>query len=425
VCGRSVFKTWKEGSGSGVGSPVVGVIVMEETKELAFATEVLKSWVNTAVLAAQPALKESTVLVLPHLSDMVIFHIQEMIKECFPAYVSFVLGPESSKRVVICEEKLLQRKVFQDSQEMVAAEGLISSEITKEETADEGSLSPHPSVDQQVSLQLSEEETPVPLSNETLNPKAGKARRPEKQLYVPVGRRHPRNTQIAGKTKKSTNKSKSLKVCSTGDSLSEEPSILESAQSCSSYEVPQPSSDDHWGVLDKIHLSELADVVGVVQILKPEVEMMDYNILVLLEDPSLGHIVEIYDFPASYGTEDLQKILFEFQDYNIKWINDTSALLLFRNTRAALDVLTLRHPMMKLRPMSIASPAARVKVKRSAEFVLPYKERPVTLPTVARRLISFSLGLRPSKTDYTDEENILRAARERKKLLKAKQDIES
>lgn len=86
---------------------------------------------------------------------------------------------------------------------------------------------------------------------------------------------------------------------------------------------------------------------------------------------------------------------FLFRDqFNIKWVDDTHALAVFSTPFAATEALSAQIPLMKLRHISEASKQSKLKVKRCTEFLLPFKPRPQTSASVARRMVSGALGLR-------------------------------
>ncbi|KAG0429509.1 hypothetical protein HPB47_023575 [Ixodes persulcatus] len=108
-----------------------------------------------------------------------------------------------------------------------------------------------------------------------------------------------------------------------------------------------------------------------------------------------GHILEIYNFPPEFETKDVVSGLSCSRDqFNIKWVDDTHVLAVFSTPFAATEALSLQTPLMKMRHISEASKQSKLKVKRCAEFLQPFKPRPQTSASVARRLVSGALGLR-------------------------------
>lgn len=116
---------------------------------------------------------------------------------------------------------------------------------------------------------------------------------------------------------------------------------------------------------------------------------------VWINQDEFAHVIEIYDFPAIFKTEDL---LDAFTDYSeggikIKWVDNTHALAVFSSESAALHALSLHHPLIKTRTLSDGSRKAKGKAVRQAEFLQPVKDRPQTDSAVAKRMVTRALGL--------------------------------
>lgn len=139
-----------------------------------------------------------------------------------------------------------------------------------------------------------------------------------------------------------------------------------------------------------------------------------------LRDDELAHIVEIYEFPSEFKTEDLIRSFSSFQQkgFDIKWIDDTHVLGLFSSAIAARDALRMKNPMMKVRPLSKSSNATKAKARSCSDYLLPAKERPQTSAALARRLVIGALGVKSNQTkeDREAERNKLRQAKEQKRL---------
>ncbi|XP_030058767.1 coiled-coil domain-containing protein R3HCC1L isoform X2 [Microcaecilia unicolor] len=135
-----------------------------------------------------------------------------------------------------------------------------------------------------------------------------------------------------------------------------------------------------------------------------------------LSDSFLPHVIEIYDFPPEFKTEDLLRAFSSYQKkgFDIKWVDDTHALGLFSSHIAAQDALKTKHPMVKVRPLSQATRASKTKARACADFLQPTKERPETSAALARRLVIGALGVRSNQTKAEREA-------ERKKLQEAKE----
>ncbi|XP_026992184.1 coiled-coil domain-containing protein R3HCC1L isoform X1 [Tachysurus fulvidraco] len=145
-----------------------------------------------------------------------------------------------------------------------------------------------------------------------------------------------------------------------------------------------------------------------------------------LREDELSHIVEIYEFPSEFKTEDLVLAFSSYQQkgFDIQWIDDRHALGLFSSPIAARDALRTKHPMLKVRPLSKSSSATKAKARASSDYLLPAKERPQTSAALARRLVTSALGVKSkqSREDREAEKNQLRQAREQKRLAAKQRD---
>uniref|UniRef100_A0A6I8N2M7 R3H domain and coiled-coil containing 1 like n=2 Tax=Ornithorhynchus anatinus TaxID=9258 RepID=A0A6I8N2M7_ORNAN len=147
-----------------------------------------------------------------------------------------------------------------------------------------------------------------------------------------------------------------------------------------------------------------------------------------LSDCELPHVIEIYDFPQDFRTEDLLRVFCSYQKkgFDIKWVDDTHALGVFSSPITARDALGSRYTMVKIRPLSQATRAAKAKARACAEFLQPAKERPETSAALARRLVVNALGVRSKQTkaERDAERKKLQEARERKRLeAKQREDV--
>lgn len=146
-----------------------------------------------------------------------------------------------------------------------------------------------------------------------------------------------------------------------------------------------------------------------------------------LSEDELSHIVEIYDFPLEFKTEDLLKLFqcYQQRGFDIKWIDDSHALGLFSSPIAAREALRSKHPLMKLRPLSKSSSATKAKARGCSDYLLPAKERPQTSAALARKLVIGALGVKSNltKEQREAERRKLQEAREQKRLAaKQKED---
>lgn len=71
------------------------------------------------------------------------------------------------------------------------------------------------------------------------------------------------------------------------------------------------------------------------------------------------------------------------------------------------------HPFVVLKPLAEATLESRVKAKKCAASLQPYRPRPETCAALARRLVTGALGVR-LKTAAAERENEKRVLREAK-----------
>ncbi|ESO00726.1 hypothetical protein HELRODRAFT_82846, partial [Helobdella robusta] len=141
-----------------------------------------------------------------------------------------------------------------------------------------------------------------------------------------------------------------------------------------------------------------------------------------------GHLLEIYNFSREITTADLMMAFNKFhsQGFDIKWVDDTHAIAIFNSSTTATTALTsFHHPIIKLRCIDQATRQTKVKISKCSDFLLPYKERPVTVTHVVRNLVAGALGIRTnvSKEKREEEKKKIQEAREKRKAdLKSRKD---
>ncbi|XP_077293982.1 uncharacterized protein LOC143916659 [Arctopsyche grandis] len=164
-------------------------------------------------------------------------------------------------------------------------------------------------------------------------------------------------------------------------------------------------------------MEELTATVGKVSVQKPRMAYAKYQ---TLATQAFSHVLEIYNFPSEFTTNDLLSVFSDFKDtgFEIKWVDDNHALAVFSSTAIAAEVLSVNHPMVKTRPLHEATHESRMKAKKCAEFLQPYRPRPETCVALARRLVTGALGVRlPTQSQERQQEvQMLTQAREKKRL---------
>ncbi|XP_013139751.1 PREDICTED: uncharacterized protein LOC106104290 isoform X1 [Papilio polytes] len=182
--------------------------------------------------------------------------------------------------------------------------------------------------------------------------------------------------------------------------------------------------DDSGECLDPSLLEELTSTVGKVHITKAKNNYDQYQTRgqALFNGPydeTFAHVVEVYDFPSEFKTNDLLSLFSEYKDtgFEIKWVDDTHALIVFSSAKIAAEVLSTQRPLARCRPLHAATLESRNKAKKCAEFLQPYRQRPETCTALARRLVSGALGVRLStaRQERAEERRLITIAREKKR----------
>lgn len=145
-----------------------------------------------------------------------------------------------------------------------------------------------------------------------------------------------------------------------------------------------------------------------------------------LREDELSNIVEIYDFPTEFKTEDLVQAFQSYQQrgFDVQWVDETHALGLFSSPVAAREALRCKHPLMKVRSLSKASAVTRAKARSCSDYLLPAKERPPSSAALARRLVIGALGVKSNQTkeDREAEKKKLQEARDQKRMAAKQRD---
>ncbi|CAH1783752.1 unnamed protein product, partial [Owenia fusiformis] len=220
-------------------------------------------------------------------------------------------------------------------------------------------------------------------------------------------------------------------ISSAEDNISKEPAVYKST-----YADTGEADGDDWDALfddsgealDPSLMEELTIAVGKVKVQKPQFDYYNYTPTDTdLDYDMYGHLIEIYEFPEEFQTRDLMHIFKDYLEhgFDIKWVDDTHAIGVFSSVIAANTAMRLQHPMLKVRPIFDATPQTKRKAKKSTEFLQPYKERPETSASTARRLVSGALGIgtKMSREKRAEERQKLKEARDKKKQAnRAKKD---
>ena len=114
-------------------------------------------------------------------------------------------------------------------------------------------------------------------------------------------------------------------------------------------------------------------------------------------EEEFSNMLEIYDLSPELKSQDIRTSLHQLQsgDYEIRWVNDSHAIIIFSTRSIAEDALRLPCHNLKLRKLSQGSAESKQKARQCTDN-LPFKQRPETSAILARRLVSGALGIRVS-----------------------------
>ncbi|KAL3290205.1 hypothetical protein HHI36_023564 [Cryptolaemus montrouzieri] len=176
--------------------------------------------------------------------------------------------------------------------------------------------------------------------------------------------------------------------------------------------------DDNGQIQDEL-LTEIVHKVGNdMTIVKASEDYTPYMRKHTEED--MEHVVEIYDFPPSLNTGDiiLAFSMFDSDSMYVIWIDHTHALLVLGSSSQAQKAMEVKHPLIKMRPMSNASTIAMATARQYD--LKPAMKRPPTNLQTARRLITNHLGTKSqvTKEQTAREREQMRQAREKRNITK-------
>ena len=209
----------------------------------------------------------------------------------------------------------------------------------------------------------------------SITKKGSKAQKPTQALYVPKALRHKKAEQ--------------------------------------QQQQPQPVSQI------KTWMDELEFVTGPVRVIPPLTDFLALEAgCVTSSDVATRRVVELGDFPKELKTSDLESVLHsglvKIKDYyDLRWVDDTHALVIFTDERTAAMALRIRDVQIKFRPFYEACDASKNKAKSfrlEAEEHRAEKARPNTSTVMARRLLSRALNNPDIKASPHDE-NVLHQAK--------------
>ncbi|CAL5428537.1 unnamed protein product [Camellia sinensis] len=115
------------------------------------------------------------------------------------------------------------------------------------------------------------------------------------------------------------------------------------------------------------------------------------------------HVLVLADFPTSTRTADLEKLLENFKDrgVEIRWVNDTVALAVFRTPAIALEACNHIQCPFTVRILDEDDILLSSIPPKDLE---PPRQRPATSTRTARRLIAQGMGIKLPSTNFGSRE---------------------
>ncbi|RWS24986.1 coiled-coil domain-containing protein R3HCC1L-like protein, partial [Leptotrombidium deliense] len=244
-----------------------------------------------------------------------------------------------------------------------------------------------------------------------------RSKRPDMKLYVPPAAKHESDDRLETFSELNLNE-KTDSSHGISEETDKEESSFDAECDCSWDAI----YDDNGECLKPELISECQQTLNlkeneVIAIEKTTIDYYNFQPFnPNIDEAEFPHVLEAYGFPAEFKTQDLFTSLsvYNSRNFDIKWVDDTHALVIFSSNIAAADALKMPYHNMKVRPLSQAIRESKVKAKKCSEFLVPFKQRPETSAALARRLVTGALGLR---TNITPEQR----AAERRKLVEAKE----
>ncbi|KAA8544355.1 hypothetical protein F0562_022377 [Nyssa sinensis] len=118
---------------------------------------------------------------------------------------------------------------------------------------------------------------------------------------------------------------------------------------------------------------------------------------------STRHVLVLADFPPSTRTTDLEKLLENFKDRGvvIRWVNDTTALAVFRTPSVALEACNGIQCPFTVHVLDENDILLNSIPTRDLE---PPRQRPETSARTAKRLIAHGMGIKLPSTTFGSRE---------------------
>ncbi|KAM5172100.1 uncharacterized protein ACMZJ9_004961 [Mantella aurantiaca] len=195
----------------------------------------------------------------------------------------------------------------------------------------------------------------------------------------------------------------------TPDKADEDQPVTElSSSGCiqTAMEEPSDSDEELQKMLDQIMTEITANVSEKNVFIQPLLGDFSEFSETQVDHGKYGHIVELYGFSSTLHTEDLMEPFLEYRDrgFQLEWVDQQHALGIFSSPEEAYAASCKTHPAMKFRPLSQGSRQSKIRAYDKTASLKPYKERPPTDASVAKRMVNRALGQQKEEADPSMKE---------------------
>ncbi|CAI9620593.1 unnamed protein product [Staurois parvus] len=197
----------------------------------------------------------------------------------------------------------------------------------------------------------------------------------------------------------------------TSDKAGEEDQSLKelskTTSSCMQTEVEKSEgNDDQQKMLEQIMTEIIAHVSEKNVHIQPLLADFSEFAEIQVDHGRFGHIIEVYGFSSTLGTEDLMEPFQKYRDsgFHLQWVDQSHALGIFSSPKKAYAASCKTHPAMKFRPLSQGSRQSKILAYEKTACLQPCKDRPQTDASVAKRMVNRALGQQKQEADQSVKE---------------------
>ena len=295
-------------------------------------------------------------LLFPPLNSFNRFCLHNLVKENYPdVLTSFSVGEDKERRTVVAHQDAVAHQVLQELKQKAQPAANVETQSKEDDLADVGKLSePCPA-----------EDPVTKIEKPSKTGKTKQARRPDRAVYAPPGAR------------------RSLGLGST------------LGPKAPSRATPRPDLPPY--------RQEIEAILGPVRLISPSHDFLALESGCVTSDDvvdeELPNVVEMYDFPEDYKTDDLENCLHRSLSltnyYELKWVDSTHALVIFPDDEIANRACHIEDSFIKFRPFWAASKQSicLARMLNLSTESTRSKPRPDSSTATAKRLLARALGM--------------------------------